>query len=120
MTGISAEPASTGANLRSCCARARSWPTAIGSSASSWTRAPTPAGAPLSPGSREVRRAGGAGAGGPPELIRNTLVGDFRGVEYKPIEFHVAGHNRRAAVPGLFTFEVDGVLSRNRRGEPLY
>src|SRR6266404_2315444 len=56
MTGISVEPASTGANLRSCCARARSWPTAIGSSASSWTRAPTPAGAPLSPGSREGRR----------------------------------------------------------------
>jgi hypothetical protein len=59
-------------------------------------------------------------AGGPPQMIRDNLVTDFRGVEYKPIEFHVAGHNRRAAVPGLFTFEVDGVLSRNRSGEPLY
>src|SRR5438270_762757 len=46
MTAISAEPVSTGANSPSCCAPARSWPTAIGSSASSWTRAPTPAGAP--------------------------------------------------------------------------
>ena len=31
-----------------------------------------------------------------------------------------ADASRRAAVPGLFTFEVDGVLSRNRSGEPLY
>ena len=67
-----------------------------------------------------LARLAGGEAGGTPELIRTNLVGDFRGVEYKPIEFHVAGHNRRAAVPGLFTFEVDGVLSRNRSGEPLY
>ena len=32
----------------------------------------------------------------------------------------MAGHNRRAAVPGLFAFEIDGVLSRNNSGEPLY
>src|SRR3982751_4330692 len=30
------------------------------------------------------------------------------------------GHTRRPAAPGLFTFEVDGVLSRTRSGEPLY
>ena len=59
-------------------------------------------------------------AGGVPTLIRNNLVGDFRGVEFKPIEFTTEGFRRRAAIPGLVTFEIDGVLSRNRSGEPLY
>lgn len=62
----------------------------------------------------------GGEAGGTPGLIRNNLVSDFRGVEYKPIEFAMAGHNRRASAPGVFAFEIDGVLSRNRSGEPLY
>ena len=62
----------------------------------------------------------GGQAGGTPGVIRSHLVGDFRGIEYKPIEFHMAGHNRGAAVPGLFAFEIDGVLSRNNSGEPLY
>jgi len=59
-------------------------------------------------------------AGGPPGLIRTRLVGDFRGVVVKPIEFHAAGLARRAAVPGLFSFEIEGVPSRNRTGEPYY
>jgi hypothetical protein len=62
----------------------------------------------------------GGQAGGTPGVIRSHLVSDFRGVEYQPIEFQMAGHNRRAAVPGLFAFEIDGVLSRNNSGEPLY
>lgn len=59
-------------------------------------------------------------AGGVPGLIRNNLVSDFRGVEFKPIEFKVNGFSRGAEIPGLVTFEVDGVMSRNRSGEPLY
>jgi hypothetical protein len=62
----------------------------------------------------------GGQAGGTPGVIRSHLVSDFRGIEYQPIEFQMAGHNRRAAVPGLFAFEIDGVLSRNNSGEPLY
>src|SRR2546430_4947862 len=67
-----------------------------------------------------LARLAGGEAGGTPELIRNNLVGDFRGVEYKPIEFHVAGDKPRAAVPGPFTFEGGRVLSRDpRREAPL-
>ena len=59
-------------------------------------------------------------AGGPPGLIRSNLVGDFRGVEFRPIEFHADGLARRGAVPDLFSFEIEGVASRNRGGEPFY
>jgi hypothetical protein len=59
-------------------------------------------------------------AGGPPGLIRNNLVSDFRGVVFKPIEFAIAGLTRRAAAPDLFSFEIEGVASRNRSGEPYY
>ena len=62
----------------------------------------------------------GGEAGGTPSVIRQNLVGDFRGVEYKPIEFTIAGLTRRAAVPELFTFEIEGVASRNRSGDPFY
>ena len=59
-------------------------------------------------------------AGGPPGLIRTNLVSDFRGVEFRPIEFHAAGLARRGTVPDLFSFEIEGVASRNRSGEPYY
>jgi hypothetical protein len=67
-----------------------------------------------------LARLAGGDAGGTPGLIRTNLVSDFRGVEYQPIEFEMTGLTRRAAVPGLFAFEIDGVASRNRSGEPYY
>lgn len=73
------------------------------------------------PAQRQVLAAIIAGdAGGPPGFIRQNLVGDFRGVEFKPIEFAAEGHKRRAAIPDVAAFEIEGVLSRNRSGEPLY
>ncbi|HUC72228.1 MAG TPA: DUF1326 domain-containing protein [Stellaceae bacterium] len=62
----------------------------------------------------------GGDAGGPPGFIRQNLVGDFRGVEFKPIDVAIEGFKRRAAIPDIATFEIEGVLSRNRSGEPLY
>jgi hypothetical protein len=59
-------------------------------------------------------------AGGPPGLIRQNLVGDFRGVTFAPIEFAMAGLTRRAAVPQVMSFEIEGVASRNRSGDPYY
>jgi hypothetical protein len=59
-------------------------------------------------------------AGGPTAMIRQNLVSDFRGVEFRPIEVEIAGHSRRVAIPELLSFEVEGVLSRNRSGEPYY
>ena len=38
-------------------------------------------------------------AGGPPGFIRQNLVGDFRGVEFKPIEFAAEGIKRRPLFP---------------------
>src|SRR2546430_10835107 len=67
-----------------------------------------------------VAKLAGGEAGGTPGLIRTNLVSDFRGVEYQPIEFEMNGLTRRAAVPGLFAFEIEGVVSRNRSGEPFY
>ena len=67
-----------------------------------------------------LARLAGGEAGGTPGLIRTNLVSDFRGVEYRPITFEMAGLARRAAVPGLFAFEIEGVASRNPSGEPFY
>ena len=62
----------------------------------------------------------GGEAGGTPSVIRQNLVSDFRGVEYKPIEFTIAGLTRRVAIPELASFEIEGVASRNRSGDPFY
>jgi hypothetical protein len=62
----------------------------------------------------------GGEAGGPPGLIRQNLVSDFRGIEFKPIEFTAEGFARRLTIPDIVSFEIAGVLSRNRSGEPLY
>jgi len=59
-------------------------------------------------------------AGGTPALIRLNLVSDFRGVEFKPIEVTIAGLKRSAAIPDVLAFEIEGVASRNRSGDPLY
>lgn len=69
---------------------------------------------------QELAAIAGGEAGGPPGMIRQHLVADFRGVEFKPIEFAVDGFTRRAEIPGLVAFEISGVLSRNRGGEPYY
>ena len=58
--------------------------------------------------------------GGVPGAIRQNLVSDFRGVEYRPVSFEMAGEARSADIPGILSFEVEGVLSRNRSGKPLY
>lgn len=59
-------------------------------------------------------------AGGPPQMIRDNLVSDFRGVEYRPIAFSADGLRRSTDIPGMLAFEIEGVASRNRSGEPFY
>ncbi|MAG97826.1 MAG: DUF1326 domain-containing protein [Alphaproteobacteria bacterium] len=59
-------------------------------------------------------------AGGIPGLIRDNLVSDFRGVEYRSIEFVMDGLKRRVSIPGVLSFEIEGVASRNQSGEPFY
>jgi hypothetical protein len=73
------------------------------------------------PAQRQALAAIASGeAGGTPAVIRQNLVSDFRGVEFRSIEFAMAGLTRRAAIPGLLAFEIEGVASRNRSGDPFY
>lgn len=62
----------------------------------------------------------GGDAGGTPALIRQNLVSDFRGVAFKPIEVRSDGLKRSVSIPDVLAFEIEGVASRNRNGEPLY
>lgn len=59
-------------------------------------------------------------AGGVPGMIRDNLVTDFRGVEFKPIEFKMDGLKRSTSIPDIFDFEIEGVASRNQSGDPYY
>jgi hypothetical protein len=59
-------------------------------------------------------------AGGPPSFIRSNLVSDFRGVAYKLITFTMEGLRRAVTIPDILAFEIEGVASRNRSGEPFY
>jgi hypothetical protein len=59
-------------------------------------------------------------AGGPPSFIRQNLVSDFRGVEFKPIEFNLDGLKRSVTIPDILAFEIEGVTPRRQSDEPLY
>lgn len=59
-------------------------------------------------------------AGGRPGLIRDNLVSDFRGVEFRPIVFEAEGLKRRTDIEGVLAYEIEGVASRNGSGEPFY
>ena len=58
--------------------------------------------------------------GGTPGMIRSNLVSDFRGVAFKPIDFRMDGLKRSVSIPDVLSFEIEGVASRNRSGEPFY
>jgi hypothetical protein len=62
----------------------------------------------------------GGEAGGPPGFIRENLVSDFRGVEFKPIEFNLDRLRRSAVIPGIVSLEIEGVAPRRRSDEPMY
>ena len=47
-------------------------------------------------------------------------MSDFRGVEFHDIGFTADGLSRATDIPGVLAFEIEGVASRNRSGEPFY
>lgn len=61
----------------------------------------------------------GGKVGGRPALIHDNPVGDFRGVEFAPISFHMDGLDRAAEVPDFLSFAISGVPSRTGSGEPI-
>lgn len=70
---------------------------------------------------REVlTRIASGEAGGPPGMIRDNLVSDYRGVEYHPIEFKMEGVQRSVSIADKLRFAIEGVLSRLGNGEPYY
>ena len=59
-------------------------------------------------------------AGGPLGMVRDNLVSDFRGVEYAAIEFVKDGLKQTVNIPGIMSYEIEGVASRNGNGNPYY
>jgi hypothetical protein len=53
-------------------------------------------------------------------MIHDHLVSDFRGIEVQPITFTMDGLKRAVEIPGVLSFEIEGVASRNGSGEPFY
>ena len=62
----------------------------------------------------------GGQAGGVPGFIHSGLVGDYRGVQFKPIEFAQDGLKGTVNIPDIMSYEIEGVPSRKVDGEPLY
>ena len=59
-------------------------------------------------------------AGGPPAMIREALVSDFRGVAYQPISFEMDGISRSADIPEMLSFSIEGVPSKVAPNEPIF
>jgi hypothetical protein len=60
----------------------------------------------------------GGQAGGPMANLA-PLIGDFRGMEVAPIEFHAEGMNWSVSIPGVLDEAVEGVPGASA-DEPLY
>ncbi len=52
-------------------------------------------------------------------MLRDTLVSDFRGVEFRPIEFNMDGLARSTNIPGALSYAIDGVPSSVVAGAPI-
>lgn len=60
-------------------------------------------------------------AGGVPQMIRDNLVSDFRGVEVKPIEFTMDGLKRSVKIPDVLEYAIEGVVCVGTgKNEPYY
>jgi len=62
----------------------------------------------------------GGEAGGVPSFIHDGLVSDYRGVQFKPIEFVQDGLRGTVDIPDIMSYEIEGVPSRKVEGQPLY
>jgi len=53
-------------------------------------------------------------------MIRDNLVSDFRGVEFRRIDFTMDGFATHDRDSGVLAFAIEGVASRKSVGEPFY
>ena len=58
--------------------------------------------------------------GGPPQMICDNLVSDYRGVIRAPIEVEVDNNKRSVDIPGVLAFSIEGVEARNCHGEVMH
>lgn len=58
--------------------------------------------------------------GGVPAMLHEGVVGDFRGVEFHPVIWEMDGLKRSVTIPEVFSFEIEGVTSRNFPDTPLH
>jgi hypothetical protein len=61
-----------------------------------------------------------SGAAGGPMAALAPLVGEFAGVEKRPIRFEIDGMTRSVSAGDLVDQTVEGVPSVSREGEPIY
>jgi len=59
-------------------------------------------------------------AGGIPARIRDNLVSDYRGQQFRAIKFVKDGLRHEVEIPGVLSYAIEGVASRNGNGEPFY
>ncbi len=60
------------------------------------------------------------GAAGGPMAAFAALIGEFAGVEKRPITFETDGLNRKVTAGDLIAQSLAGVPSATRKGEPIY
>jgi hypothetical protein len=61
-----------------------------------------------------------SGQGGGPMSALGPMIGQFLGVEAKPIRFEKDGLKRTVMIPGVLDQAVEGTPSPVKAGEPLY
>jgi hypothetical protein len=69
---------------------------------------------------RDAVLAIASGQAGGPMAALGPLIGNFLGVESRPIRFEKDGMRRAVEIPGVLDQAVEGVASAVRTGEPLY
>jgi hypothetical protein len=62
----------------------------------------------------------GSGQAGGPVAALGPLVGNFLGMEKKPIRFERNGLRRKVTIPGVLEQEAEGVPSVAKSGEPIF
>lgn len=60
-----------------------------------------------------------SGQGGGPMAALGPLIGNFGGIETKPIRIHSNGMHRAVSIPGMLEIAVDGIAGA-KASEPIY
>lgn len=73
-----------------------------------------------SPDQQQALVAIASGQAGGPMAALSPLIGNFLGVEARPIHYQKNGLNRSVSIPGILDQEAAGLPSAVVQGEPIY